>query len=74
METVLANDDADDASVHSPPSMPTSDMFPRMVPPAVPSLQPSRPRIPFVPTLGASPSSVPSGLSPCLHRKHVRLR
>ena len=73
METFLADDDADDIPDPSPPSVPTSDMFPSMVPPAVPSSQLSRPRIPIVPTLGASPRSVPSGLSPRLHQKHVRL-
>ena len=73
METVLADDDADDVPDPSPPSMPASEMFPSMVPTAVPTSQPSRPRIPIVQTLGASPSSVPSGLSPRLHRKHVRL-
>ena len=74
VEAVLADDDADDVPDPFAPSVPTSPMFPSMVPPAVPRSQPSRSRIPIVPTLGASPRSVPSGLSPRLHRKHVRLR
>ena len=74
MESVLADDDADDVPDPFAPSVPTSPMFPSMVPPAVPRSQPSRSRIPIVPTFGTSPRSVPSSLSPRLHQKHVRLR
>ena len=38
-----------------------------------PRSQPSQSRISLVPTLGSSPRSVPSGLSPRLCRKQVRL-
>ena len=82
METVLDDDDADDTPDPFATFVPTSTMFSSMVPPTVPRLQQSplpqsnvlpRSKLPSMPTLGASPRSVPSGLSPCLHQKHVRL-